>query len=129
MTTAAKVIEGALTHIGAHSPIRQAGPEVLQTAFDQLVYVLQEWEGEDFDIGATIPTAPGDELSEFPGAANALEHYLAISVAPKLQKPISRDLSNRTNQVVRLARERWQHLVPDRRPSRRYIGQGNKFWR
>lgn len=125
MTTAIDVINVALQHIGAHSPINPAPAETIEAALGRLVEVIRETRGEDFDMGADIPTVPASELNENEGARMALEYLLVAKVASITRKPIPFEVSKEADKSIRLARERWQYGIPPLRKRTPLQGQGN----
>jgi len=81
MTTGTKVIQRALQHIGAHSPLQPANPEALNNAKDTLNSMLASWEDDWGIVMGTVPLdAIGDELSEPMGARNDIQYILAMAL-------------------------------------------------
>lgn len=129
MTTAIDVIESALEHLGAHSPLNPAPPETLNRAVTVLAGLIEEWDGEEFKLGATEPTKTADELNELPGARNPLEYGLALKLSSVVRKPVTDDLRREAGKSIGIARERFQYVLPDKREGRTLYGQGNRRWR
>ena len=125
MTTAAEVIESALTKLGAHSPLNPAPPETINVGVKVLREIIIEWDQQDFRIQAIPPTKTADELSEALGANVALEYELAKRMSAEIQKPMSDEVVQMREDVLRHARAMWRDTFPDRRNRASLRGRGN----
>lgn len=126
MTAAIDVIHGGLELLGAHSaPLNPAPPETINRALTVLGELVKEWEGEDFDVGAAVPSLTTSALNEFKGARSALEYGLMFKVAPYLRLAPTPQAAAEGRKVIRQAREKWQYSIPDERHPKQVPGQGN----
>jgi hypothetical protein len=82
MSTGTKLVQGALARIGAHSPIRPAGPEAIDAAKDVLNSMHAKWQDNTIEFGAVPLDAVGDEFSEPMGLTNTIMDNLAIQLQP-----------------------------------------------
>ena len=82
MSSGTKVIQRALSHIGAHSAIKPARPEAIETGKDMLNSMVASWQDEGIEMGAVPLKAAGDELSEPLGLHNTVVTCLAVRLHP-----------------------------------------------
>lgn len=82
MSTGTKLVQGALSRIGAHSPIRPASPESIDVGKDTLNSMYASWQDNNIDFGAVPLQAVGDEFSEPLGLTNMIMDNLAIQLQP-----------------------------------------------
>jgi len=80
MSTGTKIIQNALSHIGAHSIIRPASPESVEIGKDVLNSMIARWADDGIEFGAVPIEDLGDELSEPVGLTNTVTFNLAIAV-------------------------------------------------
>jgi len=129
MSTGTKLVQGALSRIGAHSPIRPAGPEAIDVGKDTLNSMYAGWQDDTIEFGAVPLQAVGDEFSEPMGLTNTVMDNLAILLQPLFPgSQISADLRVNANkgyqdlltkaQTITIPKQ----VVRDTLP----IGQGNR---
>lgn len=82
MSTGTKLVQGALGMIGAHSPIKPAGPESMEIGRDMVNSIIARWQDDDIEFGAVPIQAVGDDLSEPLGLTNTIMFNLAIELHP-----------------------------------------------
>lgn len=83
MSAGTKVIQSALSHIGAHSVLQPAGSEALVTGRDKLNSMLAGWYDQwGIDMGTVPLEEVASELSEPMGARNWIEYNLAMELLP-----------------------------------------------
>lgn len=83
MTTGTKIVQRALSHIGAHSIAQPANPESLEVGKDTLNSMLASWLDEwGIDTGAVPLNVIGGDLSEPLGARMHIEYNLAMALYP-----------------------------------------------
>ena len=73
MSTGTKIIQNALSNIGAHSPVKPASPEAMEVGKDALNGMIARWADDDIDFGAVVLEAAGDELGEPIGLTSTIE--------------------------------------------------------
>lgn len=82
MSTGTKIVQDALSRIGAHSPIRPASPEAIDSGKDALNSLIAKWQDNNIEFGAVPLQAVGDELSEPLGLTNTIKDLLSIELSP-----------------------------------------------
>ena len=82
MSTGTKLVQGALSRIGAHSPIKPASPEAIDVGKDALNSMRAMWQDNNIEFGAVPLQAVGDEFSEPMGLTNTIMDNLAIQLQP-----------------------------------------------
>jgi hypothetical protein len=129
MTTGTKIVQGALSRIGAHSIIRPAGPEAIDTGKDTLNSMIAEFQDDEIDIGAVPLEAVGDELSEPLGLTNTIMDMLAVRMQPLFPGlQISNDLRVNANKGHQNIIVKYQAVTIPKPQTRETLpmGQGNK---
>ena len=129
MTIGTKIIESALSRIGAHSVVSPANPESVNDAKD----ILNSWLAALYDSGVrmgTVPlNAPGDELSEPLGARNAIVDNLAILCKPLFEGAVvSPELNANALKGLSQIKRTWKPIVIPKAQVRDTLpkGQGNR---
>jgi len=128
MTTGTKLVEGALSRIGAHSPIRPASPESIEVAKDTLNSMYASWQDDNIEFGAIPLLAIGDEFSEPLGLTNTVMDNLAIQLQPQFPgSQISPDLRVNANKSYQDLLTKAQIVVIPSQTVRETLplGQGN----
>lgn len=134
MSTGTKLVQGALSRLGAHSPIRPAGPESIEVGKDTLNSMYANWQDDNIDFGAVPLNAVGDEFSEPMGVTNAVMDNLAIMLQPQFPNTqISPDLRANASKGYIDTRAKFQSITIPKPISRSTLpkGQGNQhsgFW-
>ena len=82
MSTGTKMVQLALSLIGAHSPIKPAGPESIETGKDMLNSMISRWIDDGINTGMVPLKAVGDELSEPLSLTNTVASNLALELHP-----------------------------------------------
>ena len=129
MTTGTKIIHGALSRIGAHSPVRPAGPESMEVSKDILNSMIAMYQDDNIDIGAVPLETEGNELSEPLGLTNMIMENLALKLQPLFPgAQISPELMKSAKigyqdmiikyQVITIPQPQTRETLP--------VGQGNK---
>lgn len=129
MSTGTKIVQGALSRLGAHSVVRPAGPEAIETAKDTLNSLIAEWQDDEIDIGAVPLDAVGDELSEPMGLTNTVMDLLAIRLQPLFPGlKISNDLRVNANKGMQNIIVKYQSITISKPVARETLpmGQGNR---
>lgn len=129
MSTGTKIVQNALSNIGAHSVIAPASPESLEVGKDALNSMIARWADEDIDIGAVPLEAIGDELSEPMGLTSAIEYNLSIELHPKFPATqISPQLNASANKTFQDMRSKVQTITIPNPVVRQTLpkGQGNR---
>lgn len=137
MTTGTKIIQSALSKIGAHSPLQPANPESLEAALSTLNAMISEWEDELILMGVVPLKVINSELSEPSGAKNAIIYNLAIALAPDFSgSQVSTELKTQASKGYNKIKRVWKEIeIPKRKARGTYPkGQGHKveyfdsFW-
>lgn len=98
MSTGTKIVKGALSRLGVHSPIRPANPESLEDGKDVLNSMYASWQDKGIEIGAVPLNAIGDEFSEPLGLTATIMDNLAIICQPLFPgSQISAELRSNAN--------------------------------
>lgn len=129
MSTGLKIVQNALSKIGAHSVPKPANPESLENGRIALNSYISQLQDDDIEFGAVALNAIGDELSEPQGLTNVIEDNLAIilqpqhpgtQISPRLQANanIGYNYMVRKYQTITIPKP----VVRDTMP----LGQGNK---
>lgn len=129
MSTGLKIVHGALQRIGAHSPIRPAGPEAIETSKDTLNSMIAMWQDDNIEFGAVPLNAVGDEFSEPLGLTNTVMDNLAILLQPQFPgTQISVKLESNANKGYQDLLTKAQEITIPKQVVRETlpIGQGNK---
>ena len=134
MTTATIIIKRALQKIGASSSVSEPDPEAVQTTFEALVDMLEDWAAQCIEIGVTIPTVPGDDLGEIAGTRNGITSNLAVLVSPDFdngKQVVSQKLNSlAVTQLVMIKAKYQTFTIPKKVVSSTLpVGQGNRRWR
>jgi len=82
MTTGTKIIHGALSRIGAHSPVRPAPPETMEVSKDMLNSMIAMYQDDNIEFGAVPLDDVGAELSEPLGLTNTIMDNLSLKLHP-----------------------------------------------
>ena len=100
MTTAVKVIKGALGMIGAHSEVMPADPSLIKDALPYLQELLDELANSnivleyvndsDVTVSVTNPTTLTTDLTEPPGSRIKIQTMLAADLVPMARIPLER---------------------------------------
>jgi hypothetical protein len=131
MTTGTKIIQRALSYIGAHSPLSPANPESILDGMDILNSFIAELQDNDVDMGCVPLAAPGEELSEPLGARNAIEENLAVLLIPLFPgAKVSPFLQANATKSLQKLRNQWETVSIPKRQVRGTLpkGQGNKYF-
>jgi len=83
MSTGTKLVQGALSRLGAHSPLKPAGPEAIDVGKDTLNSMYSSWQDDSIEFGAMPLEAVGDEFSEPMGLTNTIMDNLALLLQPQ----------------------------------------------
>ena len=129
MSTGTKLVQGALSRLGAHSPIRPAGPESIEVGKDTLNSMYASWNDDNIDFGAVPLNAVGDEFSEPMGVTNAVMDNLAIMLQPQFPgTQVSADLRANASKGYIDLRAKFQSITIPNLVVRSTLpkGQGNK---
>jgi len=132
MSTGTKLVQGALSRIGAHSPIRPASPESIDVGKDTLNSMYASWQDNNIDFGAVPLQAVGDEFSEPMGLTNMIMDNLAILLQPQFPgTQISADLRLNASRGYTDMAAKAQTIVIPKLVARETLpkGQGNRrYW-
>lgn len=129
MSTGTKLVQGALSRLGAHSPIKPAGPEAIDVGKDALNSMYAKWQDDNIEFGAVPLDAVGDEFSEPMGLTNTVMDNLAIELQPLFPgAQISADLRINANKGYQDLLTKAQPITIPQQVVRETlpIGQGNK---
>lgn len=129
MSTGTKLVQGALSRIGAHSPIRPASPESIDVGKDALNSMHAKWQDDNIEFGAVPLQAVGDEFSEPMGLTNTIMDNLAVELQPLFPgTQISLDLRVNANKSYQDLLTKAQPITIPKQVVRETlpIGQGNK---
>jgi hypothetical protein len=129
MSTGTKIIQNALSKIGAHSIVKPDNAESIENGRIKLNSYISQLQDDDIEFGAMPLEAAGDELSEPQGLTNVIEDNLAILLQPdhpgtQISSQLKINANIGTNYMVR----KYQTIVipnpvvRDTMP----LGQGNK---
>lgn len=131
MTVATKIVNEALTLIGASSSISPPEADQQATAFTVLQNLLNRWVkdqtliGVDADNPAIVPSAIGDDILEADWATGALKAMLAMELCPYFRVEPSPSL----NRLIVIEQETLLiHGAPNpdpKYPGNLPVGQGN----
>lgn len=127
MATAILVITSAMQDIGATSAINPASPDAVNTTFNRLVQMLNQWVLKvDLGDSFVIPTETTSEMNNDADTDLVIIQNLSIIISPTLRKPVT--LDQRIN-----ARESYNDLLVNhaKRPEQPYPsslprGQGRR---
>lgn len=129
MSTGTKIVQGALSRLGAHSPLKPAGPEAIEVGKDTLNSMHSSWQDDGIEFGAVPLEAVGDEFSEPMGLTNTIMDSLAILLQPQFPgTQISADLRINANKGYQDLLTKAQEIVIPKPIVRETlpIGAGNK---
>lgn len=125
MTTGTKIIESALTKIGAYSPLKPTNPESVVSVMDTLNSFIAELQDNGVDMGVVPLSAPGDELSEPLGARNAIVNNLAILAQPDFPGTVvSQDLRINAAKGMQKLLNQWKTVSIPKKQVRGTLPQG-----
>lgn len=130
MTTGTKIVEPALAHLGAHSPLQPANSESLDTGLDTLNAMVAQWEDNGILMGCVPLKTIGDELSEPHSAKNGIIYNLAIALSPYFPgSQVSPELKTQANKTYNLIKRIWKEIdIPQPKARGTYPkGQGHKI--
>jgi len=82
MSTGTKIIQSALSKIGAHSAAKPANPESIENVLNKLNSYISRLRDDKIDFGASALAASSSELSEPMGLTSVIEDNLAILLQP-----------------------------------------------
>lgn len=134
MSTGTKLVQGALSRLGAHSPLRPAGPESMEVGKDTLNSMISNWQDDTIEFGAIPLNAVGDEFSEPMGLTNTIMDNLAILLQPQFPgTQISMDLRLNANRGYTDMKAKFQTITIPKLVARETLpkGQGNRrngYW-
>jgi hypothetical protein len=129
MSTGTKLVQGALSRLGAHSPLKPASPEAMEVGKDTLNSMYSSWQDDNIEFGAVPLQAVGDEFSEPMGLTNTVMDNLAILLQPQFPgTQISMDLRMNANKGYQDLLTKAQEITIPKQVVRETlpIGQGNK---
>jgi len=129
MSTGTKIVQNALSDIGAHSIIKPASPESIEIGKDMLNSMIARWADDEIEFGAVPLEAAGDELSEPVGLTNTITFNLAIELHPLFPgSQISPALQVSANKTFQDMLTKSQTVVIPKQVVRETlpVGQGNK---
>lgn len=129
MSTGTKLVQGALSRIGAHSPLRPASPESIEAGKDTLNSMYASWQDNNIEFGAMPLDAVGDEFSEPMGLTNMIMDSLAIQLQPLFPgSQISPDLRVNASKGYTDMVAKFQTIVIPKLVARETLvkGQGNQ---
>jgi hypothetical protein len=127
MTTAAKIVNKALTALGVHNELNPPDEYLQEQFFELLVEMLNEWAGVPIGLGLTIPTVPADELGEPESSTIAI--YLSLAIEGQDTAKVQAKISLRRRQKVSYRKMKaafglWpEQSMPPSMP----LGQGNNL--
>jgi hypothetical protein len=134
MSTGTKLVQGALSRLGAHSPIKPAGPESMEVGKDTLNSMYSNWQDDGIEFGALPLEAVGDEFSEPMGLTNTVMDNLAILLAPQFPgTQISADLRLNASKGYTDMKAKFQSITIPKLVARETLpkGQGSqhrRYW-
>lgn len=131
MSTGTKIVQGALSRLGAHSPIKPAGPESMEVGKDTLNSMHSSWQDDGIEFGALPLNAVGDEFSEPMGLTNTIMDNLAILLQPQFPgTQISMDLRANATRGYTDMKAKFQSMEIPKLVARPTLvkGQGNKSY-
>lgn len=82
MSTGLKIIQSALSKIGAHTVAKPASPESISNGLNKLNSYISQLQDDGIAFGAVPLNAAGGDLSEPQGLTNVIEDNLAILLQP-----------------------------------------------
>ena len=129
MSTGTEIIQDALSHIGAHSPIKPASPEAIEIGRRILNSLIARWADDDINFGSVPLQASGDELSEPIGLTSAIVFNLSIELHPLFPgSQVSPFLSTNAIKTYQDMRSKVQVINIPKQVVRKTLpkGQGNK---
>ncbi len=134
MTVATLIIKRALQKIGAASSVSEPDPSSVQTAFDALTGMIEDWNAQSIITDAVVPTVPGDDLGEKADTTNAFISNLSILVSPDFdngKQIVSPALMRQAaSQFVMIKAKYQTFTIPNKVVSSTLpVGQGNRRWR
>jgi hypothetical protein len=130
MSTGTKVIQNALARIGAHSPIKPASSESMETGRDVLNSMIAQWMDDNIEIGAVPLEAVGSELSEPLGTFNPVVDNLAILLQPYFPaSQISQEVRKNAEKGYQYILGKYQTVTVPKKVVRGTLpaGQGNRY--
>ena len=128
MSTGTKIVQGALSRIGAHSIVRPANPESLEVGRDALNSLHAGWQDNGIEFGGVPIEAIGDDFSEPLGLTNTIMDNLAIQLQPLFPgTQISQDLRINANKSYQKLLAKCQAITIPKPIVRETLpkGQGN----
>ena len=126
MSTGLKIIQGALSKIGAHSVVKPANPESIENGRTALNSYISSLQDEAIDFGAVSLQTAGDDLSEPQGVTNYVEDNLAIILQP--QHPgtqITNDLRINANRGTYYMRRKYKTITIPKQVVRNTLPKGS----
>jgi len=134
MSTGTKLVQGALSRLGAHSPLKPAGPEAIDVGKDTLNSMYSSWQDDSIEFGAMPLEAVGDEFSEPMGLTNTIMDNLALLLQPQFPgTQISMDLRVNATRGYTDMKAKFQSITIPNLIGRETLpkGQGNqhnRYW-
>jgi len=128
MSTGTKIVQGALGMIGAHSPIKPAGPESMETGRTMTNSMIARWQDNNIEFGAVPLQAIGGELSEPLGLTSTIMFNLALELHPLFPgSQISSELRRNANRTYQDLLKKCQGITIPKPVARATLpkGQGN----
>ena len=129
MSTGLKIIQSALSKIGAHSIVKPANPESIENGRTTLNSYISRLQDDGIEFGAVAIETAGDELSEPQGVTNAIEDNLAILLQPDHPgTQISQQLKINANIGSQYMKRKYKTIVIPKKVVRETLpkGSGNK---
>lgn len=133
MSTGLKVVQGALSRLGAHSVAKQANPESIENGRVALNGYISQLQDDGIEFGAVPLEAVGDELSEPQGLTNVIEDNLAILLQPDHPgTQISARLQINANNGLHYMKRKYKTITIPKQVVRETLpkgagNQGNRF--
>lgn len=132
MSSGTSIIENALQHLKAHSPLSPANPESILVGKDVLNGFIAELQDATppVEMGIVPLKSPGDELSEPLGSRNAIVFNLAVLLQPSFPgTQISLELGANARRTLAQLKRTWRTTVIPKQKVRGTLpkGAGNRW--
>lgn len=132
MSSGTSIIQNALQHLKAHSPLSAANPESILIGKDVLNSMIAEWQDSTppIDMGCVPLNAPGDNLSEPLGARNGIVFNLSVLLQPLFPgTQISLELGANARRTLAQIKRTWRTTVIPKQVVRGTLpkGAGNRW--
>lgn len=124
MTTAASLINQALTDLGVENELSPSDPFLQEQSFNALIRMLNRWLSVGIDLGITLPTVPADDLGNPDDTEDAIATSLAIAVQKIAKRPASPALRKDQKTYYRQMKAVYVSTPVQDYPSSLPLGQG-----